>query len=57
MTVFNPLPLKRFDLVHGFNCIPMIGKMSYILGFESHWLAVRIIWCYRHLVILLGLAF
>lgn len=34
-TVFNPFPLKRFDLIHGFNRIP-IGTTPYIIGFESH---------------------
>lgn len=36
MTVFNPWPPKRFDLVHAFNRIPMGGFTPYIVGFESH---------------------
>jgi glycosyltransferase involved in cell wall biosynthesis len=35
VTVFNPLPLKRFDLIHAFNRIP-ISTLPYIIGFESH---------------------
>jgi glycosyltransferase involved in cell wall biosynthesis len=34
-TVFNPLPLRRFDLVHAFNRIPL-GTTPFIIGFESH---------------------
>ncbi|NJM33519.1 MAG: glycosyltransferase family 4 protein [Rhodomicrobium sp.] len=34
-TVFNPLPLQRFDLIHAFNRIPMEG-LPFIIGFESH---------------------
>jgi len=35
ITVFNPLPPRRFDLVHAFNRIP-IGTTPFIVGFESH---------------------
>lgn len=35
VTVFNPLPPRRFDLIHAFNRIP-IGKTPYVIGFESH---------------------
>ncbi len=35
ITVFNPLPLRRFDLIHAFNRIPM-GRVPFIIGFESH---------------------
>jgi glycosyltransferase involved in cell wall biosynthesis len=35
LTVFNPWPLRRFDLVHGFNRIPL-GKLPFVIGFESH---------------------
>jgi len=34
-TVFNPFPLKRFDLIHAFNRIPL-GRTPFIIGFESH---------------------
>ncbi len=34
-TVFNPLPPRRFDLVHAFNRIPL-GPTPFIIGFESH---------------------
>jgi glycosyltransferase involved in cell wall biosynthesis len=34
-TVFNPLPIQRFDLIHAFNRIPMEG-LPFIIGFESH---------------------
>jgi glycosyltransferase involved in cell wall biosynthesis len=35
VTVFNPWPPKRFDLVHAFNRIPL-GTTPYLIGFESH---------------------
>jgi len=35
ITVFNPFPPQRFDLVHAFNRIP-IGMTPFIIGFESH---------------------
>jgi len=35
ITVFNPFPLKCFDLIHAFNRIPL-GVTPYIIGFESH---------------------
>jgi glycosyltransferase involved in cell wall biosynthesis len=35
VTVFNPLPPRRFDLVHAFNRIPL-GRTPFVIGFESH---------------------
>jgi glycosyltransferase involved in cell wall biosynthesis len=35
VTVLNPFPLRKFDLVHAFNRIP-IGLGPFIIGFESH---------------------
>lgn len=35
ITVFNPFPLKHFDLVHAFNRIPL-GNKPFLIGFESH---------------------
>ena len=35
ITLFNPLPLKRFDLIHAFNRIPVSG-LPFIIGFKSH---------------------
>lgn len=35
VTVFNPLPPSRFDLVHAFNRIPL-GRTPFVIGFESH---------------------
>ena len=35
VTVFNPLPPRRFDLIHAFNRLP-IGRTPYLIGFESH---------------------
>jgi glycosyltransferase involved in cell wall biosynthesis len=35
VTFFNPLPLRKFDLIHAFNRIP-IGRVPFIIGFESH---------------------
>jgi glycosyltransferase involved in cell wall biosynthesis len=35
MTVFNPFPIRHFDLIHAFNRIPL-GSTPYIIGFESH---------------------
>lgn len=35
VTIFNPWPPKRFDLIHAFNRIPL-GATPYLIGFESH---------------------
>ncbi len=35
VTLFNPLPRRRFDFIHAFNRIP-VGPMPYIIGFELH---------------------
>jgi len=35
LTVINPLPPRRFDLVHAYNRIP-IGVTPFVIGFESH---------------------
>ncbi len=35
VTVFNPFPLCKFDLIHAFNRIP-IGVSPFVIGFESH---------------------
>lgn len=35
ITAFNPLPPRRFDLVHAFNRIP-IGTTPFIIGFEDY---------------------
>jgi glycosyltransferase involved in cell wall biosynthesis len=35
LTVLNPFPLKRFDLLHAFNRIPL-GRLPFVIGFESH---------------------
>jgi glycosyltransferase involved in cell wall biosynthesis len=35
VTIFNPFPVRKFDLVHAFNRIP-IGRVPFIIGFESH---------------------
>ena len=35
ITLFTPFPLRRFDLIHAFNRIPM-GQTPFIIGFESH---------------------
>jgi glycosyltransferase involved in cell wall biosynthesis len=35
VTVFQPWPPRRFDLVHAFNRIP-IGRCRFVIGFESH---------------------
>jgi glycosyltransferase involved in cell wall biosynthesis len=35
ITAFNPFPLRKFDLIHSFNRIP-IEKIPFIIGFESH---------------------
>ena len=35
LTVFNPFPLRKFDLVHAFNRIP-VGPTPFVIGFESH---------------------
>ena len=35
ITLFNPFPLQRFDLIHAFNRIP-ISSTPFIIGFESH---------------------
>ena len=34
-TVFNPLPPRRFDLIHAFNRIPL-STIPFVIGFESH---------------------
>jgi glycosyltransferase involved in cell wall biosynthesis len=34
-TIFNPLPPRRFDLIHAFNRIPL-SKTPFVIGFESH---------------------
>jgi glycosyltransferase involved in cell wall biosynthesis len=35
VTIFNPFPLRIFDLIHAFNRIP-IGVTPFVIGFESH---------------------
>lgn len=35
ITLFSPFPFRPFDLIHGFNRIPL-GTKPYIIGFESH---------------------
>ena len=35
ITVFNPFPLKRFDLIHTFNRIP-VSSLPFVMGYESH---------------------
>jgi glycosyltransferase involved in cell wall biosynthesis len=35
VTIFNPFPLRKFDLIHAFNRIP-IGLVPFVIGFESH---------------------
>lgn len=35
ITLFNPWPPRRFDLVHAFNRIP-VGRCPFVIGFESH---------------------
>jgi glycosyltransferase involved in cell wall biosynthesis len=35
LTVINPLPPRRFDLVHAYNRIPL-GVTPFVIGFESH---------------------
>ena len=35
ITIFNPLPPTRFDLIHAFNRIPLNG-LPFVIGFESH---------------------
>lgn len=35
ITVFNPLPPRRFDLIHAFNRIPL-SALPFVIGFESH---------------------
>jgi glycosyltransferase involved in cell wall biosynthesis len=35
VTLFNPWPPRRFDLVHAFNRIP-VGRCPFVIGFESH---------------------
>ena len=34
-TIFSPFPLRRFDLIHAFNRIP-IGVTPFVIGYESH---------------------
>ncbi|MDR3536967.1 MAG: glycosyltransferase family 4 protein [Acetobacteraceae bacterium] len=35
VTLFKPWPVRRFDLVHAFNRIP-VGRCPFVIGFESH---------------------
>jgi glycosyltransferase involved in cell wall biosynthesis len=35
ITIFNPLPPRRFNLIHAFNRIPM-SALPFVIGFESH---------------------
>ncbi len=35
VTIFNPFLLRKYDLVHAFNRIPL-GLTPFIIGFESH---------------------
>jgi len=35
VTLFNPWPPHRFDLIHAFNRIPL-GRLPFVIGFESH---------------------
>jgi glycosyltransferase involved in cell wall biosynthesis len=35
VTIFNPFPLRKFDLIHAFNRIP-IGVTPFVIGYESH---------------------
>ncbi len=35
ITVLAPLPLRRFDLIHAFNRIPL-GTTPFVISFESH---------------------
>ena len=35
VTVINPFPPQRFDIVHGYNRIPL-GTSKFVIGFESH---------------------
>jgi glycosyltransferase involved in cell wall biosynthesis len=35
VTVFNPWPIQRIDLIHAFNRIPL-GAAPFIISFESH---------------------
>jgi glycosyltransferase involved in cell wall biosynthesis len=34
-TAFNPWPVRRFDLIHAFNRIPL-SRTPFVIGFESH---------------------
>jgi glycosyltransferase involved in cell wall biosynthesis len=34
-TIFNPLPPRRFDLIHAYNRIPL-SATPFVIGFESH---------------------
>lgn len=37
ITLFNPLPPQRFDLIHAFNRIPLpVSGTPFVIGFESH---------------------
>jgi glycosyltransferase involved in cell wall biosynthesis len=36
VTAFNPLPPRRFDLIHAFNRIPLEPLRPFVIGFESH---------------------
>ncbi len=35
ITFFNPVPPRRFDLIHAFNRIPF-SRTPFVIGFESH---------------------
>ncbi|TWD54227.1 glycosyltransferase involved in cell wall biosynthesis [Agrobacterium vitis] len=35
ITVLSPLPLRKFDIVHAFNRIPL-GSTPFVMSFESH---------------------
>lgn len=35
ITLFNPFPPQRFDLIHAFNRIPL-EPLPFVIGFESH---------------------
>jgi glycosyltransferase involved in cell wall biosynthesis len=35
ITAFNPFPMRRFDLIHAHNRIP-VSNLPFVIGFESH---------------------
>lgn len=35
ITIFNPFPLQKFDLIHAFNRIPL-ERLPFIISYESH---------------------